>query len=125
MIQGVVFEWYGPEVIERIESVLSDRIEKAANDVADETRRLLDDPEPGGRHTHSRPGQSPARITGALEQSIVVESEDPLSRCVGTDLDYGLWLETGSARMAPRPFLTRALEQSLDNIRDLVTARID
>ena len=125
MTRDVLLVWNGPEVTQLVESVLAGRIDKAANEVAAETRRLLDLPKPPGLHIHSRPGQAPARLTGALEQSILVEPQGPLSQTVGTDLDYGRWLETGTARMAPRPFLTRALEESLDSIRDLVTARID
>ena len=124
MSNVVELDWQGPELIAAVESTLSDRLAQAAERVAEQTRRLLDVPQTS-RRTHSRPGDSPERVTGALEQSIFVEAPKALSQQVGTDLDYGLWLERGTARIAPRPFLTRALDESREQITELLTARMD
>lgn len=70
----------------------------------------------------SSTGDPPLKQTGRLRASITHEILDdatgPFAR-VGTNLPYALYLELGTRRMAPRPFLRRALDESRDAIRDL------
>lgn len=70
----------------------------------------------------SSAGDPPFKQTGRLRASITHEllddAEGPFAR-VGTNLPYGLYLELGTRRMRPRPFLRRALDDSLDAIRAL------
>jgi HK97 gp10 family phage protein len=65
-------------------------------------------------HQASAPGEAPASWTGALAQSIVVERTGEMSAEVkageGLDEDYATFLEFGTSRMAPRPFMTPAAD---------------
>ncbi len=63
----------------------------------------------GGRtHQASAPGQPPAVDTGQLRASVDIGlgvDDLGLFGIVGTPLVKGLWLETGTSRMAARPWL--------------------
>lgn len=79
-------------------------------------------------HRASKPGKSPAIDVGTLRASIMSEIEvSGLSvdgrvgpdiekiaakAPVGTDVNYGYYLEIGTSKMAPRPFLRPALRRT-------------
>jgi hypothetical protein len=62
----------------------------------------------------SAPGEPPHVDTGTLGASIDHETyrtkADFIGR-VGTNVKYGRWLEEGTTRMAPRPYLRPALDR--------------
>lgn len=69
---------------------------------------------PRRTHVASAPGEPPNTDTGRLAGSVrVVLSET--SADVGTDLDYGRYLEFGTQDMGARPWLNPALESQRDN----------
>ena len=78
----------------------------------------------GKKHFASAPGTPPARLSGNLLQSThseVVEGPLNIQGFVGSDLDYALWLETGTYKkkkgnIAPRPYLRPALQRKHDEI---------
>ena len=58
----------------------------------------------------SSPGAPPHKDTGNLHDSITSEVDaGQMTARVGTDLDYGLFLEVGTSKMAARPWLRRSL----------------
>jgi len=59
-------------------------------------------------HQSSAPGQAPATDTGNLVSSIKAESKE-LSGRVYSDIKYAFWLEFGTVKMRPRPYLNPAL----------------
>ncbi len=62
-------------------------------------------------HQASAPGEAPAIDTNALRDSIQVEMEPgSLTATVGTNVEYAPYLEFGTSKMAPRPFMTPAAE---------------
>lgn len=65
----------------------------------------------GSSRDRSSPGQPPRRQTGELKASVYSQvDEESMSAFVGTDLDYGEYLELGTSRgLAPRPWLRPAL----------------
>ena len=67
-----------------------------------------------GNRTHqaSAPGEAPAVDTGLLINSIQTAEEGDLRAVLGVGAEYGIWLEFGTRRMAPRPFLGPAFEQA-------------
>jgi HK97 gp10 family phage protein len=70
-------------------------------------------PRAGGKtHTASAPGEAPARDIGELANSIKVDIEpDGLTGWIGKGMkEYGLYLEMGTHKMEPRPFMTPAAE---------------
>lgn len=53
----------------------------------------------------SSPGEPPGVDTGTLKNSIKAEKLDTFSWAIGTKVDYAPFLEFGTTRMAPRPFM--------------------
>jgi len=58
----------------------------------------------------SRPGEPPHKQRGRLLASIAWEVAGLIGR-VGTNVDYGRFLELGTRKMAARPWLRRALAE--------------
>ncbi|WP_072389874.1 HK97-gp10 family putative phage morphogenesis protein [Hyphomicrobium sp. CS1GBMeth3] len=74
----------------------------------------------GARHQASAPGEYPAADTGRLHQSItatVAERPDVLTVQVSANVEYASYLEHGTSKMAPRPFLSRAYAENIGEIR--------
>jgi len=65
-----------------------------------------------GAHRASAPGEMPAIDTGVLAASIETERESATSYVVSTNQDYAPFLEFGTSRMAPRPFLGPAASEA-------------
>jgi HK97 gp10 family phage protein len=61
----------------------------------------------GARHTASAPGQPPANVTGALVKSIKVNKERNKS-VIKIEKNYAVFLEFGTSKMRPRPFIIPA-----------------
>lgn len=66
---------------------------------------------PHDTHQASAPGDPPAVDTGRLRQSIVALKIEPGRWRVGTNLEYALYLEFGTRRIAPRPFMRPAADK--------------
>jgi hypothetical protein len=70
-----------------------------------------------GKHQASAPGEAPATNTGRLIQSILWQlGHQGISAEVGSPLDYASYLETGTKRMAARPWLRPAYDKHIDAI---------
>lgn len=61
----------------------------------------------GARHTASAPGQPPANVTGELVRSIKVTKERNKST-INISKNYAVFLEFGTSKMRPRPFIIPA-----------------
>ena len=68
-------------------------------------------------HHPSFPGNPPAPDTGTLKNSIHYNIGDCEGN-IGTNLDYGLYLETGTERMAPRPWLFPAVKGNVEFLKE-------
>ena len=67
-----------------------------------------------GSHRASVPGAFPARWTGRLGDSVhwwVSGLGRTLHGFIGSNEKHGPWLEYGTARMAPRPWLRRTIHE--------------
>lgn len=91
----------------------------------------------GKRHFRSKPGEPPAVDTGVLRASITSETTMSTSGLsvegkvgpdidhiraetpAGTDVEYGLYLELGTANMGARPFLRPALKRTRKKIEKI------
>ena len=62
-------------------------------------------------HRASAPGEPPANDTDTLASSIE-SKRDGLTALVWTEKKYSKWLEFGTRKIAPRPFMTPAVEQN-------------
>jgi len=61
----------------------------------------------GKRHQSSAPGQAPANNTGALVRSIKV-NKDKNKATISIEKNYAVYLEFGTSKMRPRPFIIPA-----------------
>ena len=68
----------------------------------------------GKFHQASAPGEAPANDTGDLQKSIMSKMDSIVpskpAAVVWTDLKYGKYLEFGTEKIEPRPFITPAVE---------------
>lgn len=89
-------------------------VEQTAHRLADEAKTLINTPGRSGRvygsHQASAAGEPPAADTGVLAGSIQSRLTGPLSAEVTVGAEYGHWLEFGTTRIEPRPFMVPAAE---------------
>ena len=72
----------------------------------------------GARDVRSVAIENLPRLSGRLARSMSIETaSDGLTATVGTDLDYGTFLELGTQRMAARPWLRPAFLTLLSGLR--------
>ena len=79
---------------------------------------------PRREHRASAPGQSPASDTGNLVSKIIVKQKSSDVVHVESNADYSAFLEYGTSKMQPRPFMFPAFEKSKKPIVDAVFKRI-
>ncbi|MGE3314006.1 MAG: hypothetical protein AB7O26_02740 [Planctomycetaceae bacterium] len=96
-------------VIDAVESLLAHRLDQAAARFAQQVVENISRPVQEG--SRSTAGDYPCRDSGALAGSIAVIAPEQLTRQVLTDAEQGLLLELGTPAMAPRPYLTRTLDE--------------
>ena len=114
-------EWYGDNFIAFLTGQLSKNLELAAIHLVEKIKQALNRTQPYARskgkkgvwykgQDPSKPGESPKKIRGDLQRSIAYAmSADRKEAYVGTNIDYGFYLEVGTSRVAPRPFLRSTL----------------
>ena len=55
----------------------------------------------------SRPGEYPKKLSGQLIKSVAFKVDKPgLTMQAGSAIPWAAWLQTGTSRMRPRPWLT-------------------
>ncbi len=138
-------KWNGPQMQARIEAEMKRRLAASGIVVQNHAKELVSIEGAGGSRAQrnskgqfikgtgsaklryganpSSPGDPPHKQTGRLLGSIATEPGGMIQR-VGTNLKYGRWLELGTTKMAARPWLRRALNERLDAIRRLLTAKM-
>ena len=93
-------------------------------DVRREIRKLIRRPPKTGRwytirgvkHQASAPGEPPANLTGKLARGASYRTRNHLEMEVGIrGVSYAEYLETGTRKMKPRPYLVRAVEANHRN----------
>jgi hypothetical protein len=67
-------------------------------------------------HQASAPGQPPAVDLGYLVNSIATVRVSKLTTAVVVYAEYGIYLEMGTVRMAPRPYLEPAFDENVAKI---------
>ena len=97
------------ELRSRIPTIMEALAIEAEGNAVDEVNALVyDSPE------------SPNYIrTGRLKNSITHASEDNKAY-VGTNLEYAPYVELGTSKMAPRPFLKNAVLNYTDDYKDII-----
>jgi len=122
---GIVIR--GADTVEKDLAALTDttRVKQAvlagALMIESTAKELIQHSSPSGRtythgsvtHVASAPGQPPATDTGQLVSSIQHwESDDGLTIAVGTNLETAKYLEYGTTKMQPRPFMNPAVDMN-------------
>lgn len=81
----------------------------------------------GGVYPHiaAGEGQAPNTDTGRLVSSIAAEKTGETEYEIGTNLDYGEYLEMGTVKMRPRPWLVPALNANRDNLLSNIEKAVD
>ncbi len=115
-----------------IKRILFRRVEKAAIHLSNQTKITLSGQRtgkrykvPGTRATYqaSMPGEPPAVRTGTLRNSIKYRMRDEgkdVIADVGSDIEYALYLEHGTRRMAKRPFLLPTFLKEQDTMKRMI-----
>lgn len=63
-----------------------------------------------------------AVATGRLKNSITHETDkDELVTRIGTNVEYGIYVEMGTVKMSPRPFLRMGLYTSENKIEEILS----
>lgn len=103
-------------------------VKNAVDMMVDYAKKLVSRPNPGGLYP-SAPGEPPKLVTGRLRASIKGKVEPKKNRINGyvyTEDDiapYGIYLELGTSRMAPRPFLRPTLINNRPKLRQMLMRR--
>ena len=79
---------------------------------------------PRRSHRASAPGQAPASDTGNLVSKIIVKQKSKNITNVESNADYSAFLEYGTSKMEPRPFMLPAFEKSKKPIINAVFNRV-
>ena len=86
--------------------------------------RIYEKYNPRRTHRASAPGQSPASDTGNLVRNIRVRNVNKDFVKVESNAPYSSFLEFGTSKMLPRPFLFPATERSRPKIAQAVFNRV-
>jgi len=78
-------------------------------------------------HQASAPGQYPASDTGRLASNVRFElpSGGSMTGRVGTNIQYGAYLEFGTSRMEARPWLLPSFEKAKANVEKELKAKLE
>ena len=79
---------------------------------------------PRRSHRASAPGQAPASDTGNLVSKIIVKQKSKNITNVESNADYSAFLEYGTSKMEPRPFMLPAFEKSKKPIINAVLKKV-
>ena len=79
---------------------------------------------PRREHRASAPGEAPASDTGNLVSKIIVKQKSKNITNVESNADYSAFLEYGTSKMEPRPFMLPAFEKSKKPIINAVLKRV-
>jgi len=98
--------WNGPAFVSAIRGTIAGNLPDAGEHLRDVMKQLIGIQGP----PRSDPWEPPHIDTGALEKDIDFAVDTAtLTVTVGSTLDYAVYLEEGTDRMEPRPFLARTL----------------
>jgi phage gpG-like protein len=69
----------------------------------------------------SLPGQYPKKLSGQLLKSITYKvNSDEMALVVGSALPYAMYLQVGTRKMSPRPWLTKIWREEGQNVVKLI-----
>ncbi len=102
-------------VIDRLEALI-DSLDSDADDVVDEAAQAIRGDAQEG---------APIGPTGNLAGGMTVQKTGHAQRKIGPTVDYGIFVELGTRRMAARPFLRPAFDREVPRLRARLKALFD
>ena len=119
----IVFIWRGKETRKAVGNLLAQRFEKAGEFLEEDIKESLGTLWPPA----SSPGDVPHKRTGRLQEAITHETQSKgpeVTTRVGVateeDAHYAGFLEIGTSRMQPRPFLRSGLMRNLTRLKSII-----
>ncbi len=115
--------WNGDDAFKRIREEAWQRILRAAIHFWKELKAVLNVLNPPPHTNSSRPGEPPRKRTGWLQRHVLYEPDKPnlvVTVGLGKNAIYGLWLELGTRRLAPRPWFMATLRKLLPTLQSFV-----
>lgn len=106
-------DWRGARVKPRMRAAAWAGIRAAALYFQRELKRVIGISNRNGEN-RSAPGEPPRRETGNLQKNVLVELDERkhVARVgVGGNAKYGAWLEFGTRRILPRPWIRPTIER--------------
>ncbi len=129
------FKWYGEQVLKELEKQVEHGLDKLAEQIAQTARDSMMEPKSGINYSahsldpraeripmkwrqrrrfttrSSAPYEAPAVQRGHLLRSLNWKRNGKMRRKIGSNRPEALYLELGTRKMEPRPFLRPALMQ--------------
>ena len=113
--------WCGEQAKAYMANLVVVRIELAARWFRDRIREKLSVPGPAP----SAPGEYPHKQMGHLRRNIQMQMDRAARAArVGTNVLYGKFLETGTSRMAARPWMSLAIAECIEGIKAILAGRM-
>ena len=129
-----MFKWYGEAVKQKVDREIDKRIKRACHVIADHARENMKRSQAtAGTGTKkrgldpSKPGEYPKKVTGHLRRNVRWEYDPSIKTGrvgVGADAEYGKHLELGTRKMQRRPWLSRAVAETLTKVRNILKGKI-
>jgi hypothetical protein len=114
-------KWKIEAANEYVYNVVAHRVATAGKFLRDHLKEKMSERDNSRGGNASAPGEYPARVTGILVKSIRSEFDrKALTARVGSDELHGKFLEFGTSKMAPRPWLSNGVRDCMEELRSIL-----
>lgn len=116
-----------PELMQKLEAAIGRFVRKGVLFLGGQVKAKMAEPKTGrmyGTHRASAPGEAPAVDSSNLIGSITEIFPSTLEGMVGTNVEYAIYLEQGTSRMAARPVWEKTRTESLPTLEQMLDAEI-
>ena len=116
--------WRGASVTQDVEKEVMKNLWAAAIFLQSRLREKINRGNPAPGDNPSAPGEAPKKRTGNLQDNVLIKADKGSLRItvgLGLNADYGIWLEFGTSRIAPRPWIRSTWEESKAGVMALAS----
>jgi len=116
-----------PELMQKLEAAIGRFVRNGIGFMEGQIKTQMEGAKSGryyGKHRASAPGESPAIAEANLVNSIVQIFPSTLEGLVGTNVEYALYLESGTSRMDARPVWEKTRTESLPTLEQMLDSEI-
>ena len=118
------------ENLSRLPEDLEAAITQGLEEAAAQAVNYIEDEISNSYPPASFPGEPPATRTGTLKRSVRIESVEPMRVTIaaggsGTMAPYASWLEFGTSKMAPRPFIQPMIQVLMPEIGNILLESVN